>query len=400
MISKVQLVKGISLKMSSMQKIRRTIINRAPRLAKFLRRLKRVFVGQGVHYQASDLQADDQDPAALAVSGDKNVIPKFYPSARAKRPIGIFYDELSRGINPFSQIETCGVADVTDPVEHIADLFDKFNIVKVRRVYSPERSKLLNQHCIDFSGLQPGDFRDVFTKKKKWATGGAPVLHDDRFWPYVSDPKIAEIVQRVLGPDSFEFGSAVAAHYSARGLHRDYRPLVEGDDSPYSIKNPQKRIMRILHYCGVSGGALGYIPFSHNEIQFAEKSKLVDMNRPTEWFNRHRDVLTQARLKRNFVQADEIERHISWLNADPGDIILSNSAMLHCGEYLIGPRYLFVSTYAENNAETLVRAVAQSRTPKAQAYHKFMASHGFKGSLAVLEESKKPAKAKSAPIAD
>ncbi len=349
----------------------------------------------GISAKLSD-PSDVTSEAAIAASqpqtntaADAPRQPKIYPSARAKRPIGIFYDELSRGINPYSQIETCGVADVSNSIDHIVNLFNKYNIVKVRRVYSPKKSKELNQHCIDFSGLQPREFRDVFAKRKKWATGGAPVLNDDRFWPYVSDPKIAEIVQALLGKDSFEFGSAVAAHYSARGLHRDYRNLVESDASPYSVKDPQKRIIRILHYCGISGGALGYIPFSHNETQFTQQSKRVGVTKTTEWFNRHRDVLTQARLQRDFVEADEIERHVCWAYADPGDIIISNSAMLHCGEYLIGPRYFFVSTYAENNPETINIAAGQAKTEKSREYHAYMAKRGFDGSNAVLAEAER-----------
>ena len=90
---------------------------------------------------------------------------KFYPSSRAKRPIGIFYDELSRGVNPFSLIESAGIADVTDPIEKIADLFNRFGIVKVRRLYSPERSKLLGQHYSDVSGLRRRGLLEVFAKK-------------------------------------------------------------------------------------------------------------------------------------------------------------------------------------------------------------------------------------------
>ncbi len=323
--------------------------------------------------------------ARKAVAEAKAALAQVRPSARAQRPIGLYYDELSRGINPFSLYQTAGVADVTDSAEHIAGLFNTYGIVKVKRVYSQERSQLLNQHCISFSGLQPEDYVDVFNKQKKWGTGGSPVLKDSRFWPYVADPKIAEVVQLLLGKGCFEFGSAVAAHYSARGLHRDYRHLVEDETSDYSFRNPKKRIVRILHYCGVSGGALGYIPNSHDESRFQDLSRKVGITQPTEWFNRHRDVLTQARLKRDFVEADELERHICWANADPGDIIISNSAMLHCGEYLTGPRYFFVSTYAQNDPDNLRTAIAQTMQFKATKYHEHLLEHGFQGSADVLK---------------
>lgn len=360
--------------------LRRAAQRRSPRFDALVG-YARDHVRPAVRRVAQRLPARNRD----AVVEDRSAIPVQYPSARAQRPIGIFYDELSRGVNPFSLIESCGVADVTDSTEHIADLFDRFGIVKIRRVYSPQRSQSLNDLCVDFSGLAPLDFRDVFAKKRKWGTGGAPSLNDERFWPFVADPTIKRVIEALLGPDTFEFGSAVAAHYSARGLHRDYRMLVEDESSPYSFKQPRKRIVRILHYCGLNGGALGYVPFSHDEQKFVEQGRRIGLKRPTEWFDRHRDVLTQARLQRNFVEADEIERHICWAYADPGDIIVSNSAMLHCGEYLTGPRYFFVTTYAESDSGTLPIAVNNATTSKSREFYEFLESEGFLGSRDILD---------------
>ena len=325
-------------------------------------------------------------PAAKKPTPVAAPAPKVFASARAQRPIGIFYDELSRGINPFSEIETHSVADITDSPEHIADLFNRFGIVKLRRLYTPEKSRQLWENCIDFSGLEPLDYRAVFNKEKEWGTGGAPVLHDERFWPYVVEQRLKEVIQLLLGENTFEFGTAVAAHYSARGLHRDYRMLVE-EDTPYNVHNPEKRIVRVLHYCGLNGGALGFIPFSHDEKKFAEQSQRVGSTYDTAWFDRHRDVLTQARLQKNFVEADELERHVCWATADPGDVIISNSAMLHAGEYLTGPRYFFVSTYAESNEHTLPLAANHANMPKGREYHEFLLSQGFKGSADILAAS-------------
>lgn len=357
--------------MSVIARLKRSAAKRFPVLRQLSQRLK------------SSLNSTPEKLDSTTVRPQTDMV--VYPSARAARPIGIFYDELSRGLNPFALIDTAGVADITDPIETIVDSFNKFGIVKVRRVYSVERSRLLNQHCIDFSGLKPLDIRDVAAKKKKWSTGGAPVLNDERFWTYAADPFIQKLIPALLGPNAFEFGTAVAAHYSARGLHRDYRMLVEKDGSAYSIKDPKKRIVRILHYCSSAGGALGYIPFSHDERVFAQQSQRIGLKHPTEWFDRHREVLTNARLKKTFFEADEIERHVCWAHADPGDIIVSNSAMLHCGEYLTAPRYFFVSTYAESNAETLPLAASGAKTEMARRYYRYMADQGFSGGQTVLD---------------
>ncbi|OJI95370.1 hypothetical protein LY10_04227 [Planktotalea frisia] len=309
---------------------------------------------------------------------------KIYHSSRAKRRIGRVYDEFSRGRNPFSLIPTCGIADITDSVEKIRALFDEFGIVKIRRLYGEDQSQDLAKLCESFSGLSPEDYNDVFRGSKQWAKGGAPVLNDDRFWPYAGDRKLKKVLNKILGDNSFEFGSAVAVHYSARGLHRDYRPLVENDNSSYAFTNPQNRIVRVLHYCAGSGGSFGYIPFSHDQNKFAEACKKVGVTQDTVWFDQHRETLRQARISRDFVKADNIERHICWANADPGDVMVTNSAMLHCGEYLTGPRAFFVSSYADANDDTIKRAAAPIKTDLAIKYHEYMIKRGFKGSKKVL----------------
>ncbi|MBI1493430.1 hypothetical protein [Halocynthiibacter styelae] len=314
-----------------------------------------------------------------------DVNENFYPSSRAKRPIGHVYDEFSRGTNPFSLIQTCGIADVTDPIEKIVSLYNKYGIVKIRRLYSQEQSQELATNCENFSGLTTLDFNKVVKGEKKWAKGGAPVLHDDRFWPYAADKNLMKVLHGILGEKCFEFGSAVAVHYSARGLHRDYRPLVEDAKSDYSFMKPKKRIVRVLHYCADGGGAFGYIPFSHDQQKFTEATKRVGVKHDTAWFDEHRETVRQARTTKDFFAADNIERHISWAYADPGDVMVTNSAMLHCGEYLTGPRAFFVSSYAEANSDTVKRAAAPIKSDIGVNYHKFMLNCGFQGSQEVLD---------------
>jgi len=323
-------------------------------------------------------------PASASSGAGKDGKP-VYPSARAKRFTGFVYDEFARGINPFSQIQTCGVADITDPVEKIVALYNKFGIVKIRRLYSEEQSQELAAHCESFSGLTTRDFNKVYKGEKKWAKGGAPVLNDDRFWKYAADQNLRNVLHGILGENCFEFGSAVAVHYSARGLHRDYRPLVEDDKSDYAFMNPKKRIVRVLHYCDGGGGSFGYIPFSHDQQKFAQATKRVGIKHDTAWFDQHREVVRQTRDSKDFFAADNIERHICWANADPGDVMVTNSAMLHCGEYLTGPRAFFVSSYAEANADTVKRAAAPIKTPLGIEYHQYMLERGFNGSKDVLD---------------
>ncbi|MGN7750558.1 hypothetical protein [Sinorhizobium sp. 22678] len=316
----------------------------------------------------------------------------FIPSARAKRRLGTFFDEFSRGMNPFGLIPTFGVADANTPVAEIVRLFDKFNIVKVRGVYSAKESAELQRLCILASKLKPLDYLKIFKGEGRGFTGGSPVLNNKNFWPYAANKHVREIVQKILGKNATEFGSSVAAHYSARGIHRDYRQLCEKAGSAYHVSNPQKRIVRVLHYCAsenMQGGMLGVIPFSHDERLFAEQSKRVGNKRPIEWFDTHRDELAKLRTTKDFSVVDEIDRHIVWVATDPGDVLITNSAMLHCGEHMMSPRYFFVSTYTDVNSETLPMAAAQVKSETAKEYHRHLLSLGFGGSKALLKEVEK-----------
>jgi hypothetical protein len=314
------------------------------------------------------------------------------PSSRAQRRMGTYFDEFSRGMNPFGFIPTFGVADATNSPDEIAALFDKFGLVKVRGVYSPKESSELHKLCVEFSKLKPLDFRSVFSGASKGFTGGAPVLNDKRFWPFAANKHVRNAVQKIIGNHATEFGSSVAAHYSARGLHRDYRQLCEKEGSAYHVSNPQKRIVRVLHYCAsenMQGGMLGVIPFTHNEKKFAEQSMRVGLKRSIEWFDTHRAELTKLRQTKNFVPVDEIDRHIVWVATDPGDVLITNSAMLHCGEHMLSPRYFFVSSYTDVNHETLPMAAAQIKNETAKAYHRHLSDLGFGGSKTLLEEVEK-----------
>lgn len=326
--------------------------------------------------------------------GLSDVSASIVPSARAQRRMGVYADEFSRGMNPFGLIPTFGVADANTPVDEIARLFDKFNIVKVRGVYSAGESVALNNLCIQKSKLKPLDYLQIFNGNGKGFTGGSPALTDKRFWPYAANKHVREIVQKILGSNATEFGSSVAAHYSARGLHRDYRQLCEKEGSAYHVSNPLKRIVRVLHYCAgenMQGGTLGVIPFSHNEKVFAEQSKRVGNKRPIGWFDTHREELAKLRQTKDYSPVDEIDRHIVWVATDPGDVLITNSAMLHCGEHMLSPRYFFVSTYTDINSETLPMAAAQVTTDLAKDYHRHLLTLGFGGSkelLAAVERKK------------
>lgn len=309
------------------------------------------------------------------------------PSARAKRRLGTYFDEFSRGMSPFGLIPTFGVADANTPPSEIAALFKTFNVVKIRGVYPSDESAALHDLCVQHSGLKPLDYLKVFKGEKRGFTGGSPVLNDKRFWPYAANPVISKVVQQILGQNATEFGSSVAAHYSARGIHRDYRQLCEKDGSAYNINNPSKKIVRVLHYCApknMQGGMLGVIPYSHNAEEFKAASKRVGISKPLEWFDTHRDELAQLRKTKDFTTVDDIDRHLVWLATDPGDVLVTNSAMLHCGEHMMAPRYFFVSTYTDVNSETLPMALAPIKTQTGREYHEYLTTVGFGGSKKIL----------------
>jgi len=318
----------------------------------------------------------------------------FYPSARAQKPIGRSYDEFTRGINPFGLIANYAVLDASEPLEKIKEAFIKFGAVKIRGLYKTEKATKLYQQCVELSQLQPKDISLIYNKKKAPFTGGFPSVINDKFWEYAADERLSEIVQAILGNNCLEIGNSVAAHYTARGLHRDYRNLIEDSLSDYYFERPKKRIVRILHYCGpenMHGGTLGIIPFSHDGQLWKAQTKRIGLTKDMQWFYRHRELVGKLRFTKNFSETDDIERHIVWINADPGDIVISNSALLHCGEHMTMPRYFFVSTYAEANEEILSTTDKTAELSSKisgnvfKEYHEFLLSRGFHGSKVLLE---------------
>lgn len=318
----------------------------------------------------------------------------YYPSARAKRLIGRSYDEFTRGYNPFGLIANFAVLDADASLEEIKEAFLKYGAVKIRGIYSPEKTTRLHDECIKLSKLKPKDLSLVYQSKKSPFAGGFPSVKTNSFWEYAGDKRVAQIVQAILGQNSTEIGNSVAAHYTARGIHRDYRNLTEDPTSDYFFEKPEKRIIRILHYCApqhMHGGQLGIIPFSHDGKLWAEQTKRIGLKKDLEWFYRHRELVGKLRFSKDFSETDEIERHVVWINADPGDIVVTNSAILHCGEHITMPRYFFVSTYAEANEEILKTTDKTAelsfniKDNLFKEYHQFLVSRGFLGSNKLLK---------------
>lgn len=318
----------------------------------------------------------------------------FYRSARAQRPIGRSYDEFTRGYNPFGLLSNFAVLNADAPLEEIKDAFIKYGAVKIRGIYSPEKANDLYNKCITHSKLEPNDLRAVYQRKKKPFAGGFPSVKTNNFWEFAGDKRVAEIVQAILGQDSTEIGNSVAAHYTARGLHRDYRNLIENPASDYFFEKPEKRIIRILHYCApqhMHAGMLGIIPFSHDGRLWEQETKKIQLNKSLDWFYRHRELLADLRFSKDFFETDDIERHIVWIHTDPGDIVLTNSALLHSGEHITMPRYFFVSTYAEANEEILTTTDKTAELSfniegnLFKEYYEFLASRGFLGSNRLLK---------------
>lgn len=335
---------------------------------------------------------------------------KVFHSSRARRPIGFVFDELSRGLNPFSFIETAGLADVTDTPESIAEKFNRFGIVKVRRVNTPQQADNLYRYLQLKTELAPEDlkafiarkpifkespdnWRSVQTWEKKWLSewggGGFELVATSGLSKFLFSDSVKEIVFATIGRNIFEIAPSVTIHHSYRGLHRSHKPLLESVSSPYSPRSAKKQFVRVVQYVGPNGGSVGYVPFSHSESLFKTAAAQVGFERDLSWFEQHPEVLKRAKLTKNFMQADHMDMNISWLHADPGDIIIFNPAMYHCDNHLTGPKYSIVATFAEYNRFTLPLAsnLVKKDTAAAKAYFKSQSNNGFLGAENVYRQA-------------
>lgn len=315
--------------------------------------------------------------------------------APGKKFVGLL-DEYSRRLNPWRLVSTYGVADASD-LSEVRDLFRKFGIVVVRRAYNPQETADFYQIGKKFTGLEDLDVVHVARRTKKHYVGGSPAVVEPKFWPFVAHPTIKAIAREVYGAQPVvEFGTSMAAHYSARGLHRDFPTWFQDPSTSYNLVNGINTVLRILTYptrAGMPAGTFGFIPFSHRKDLFDKQAARCGIKRPFEWYDNHRQLTRLALDTGVGDEVEEMDSHIVWVHLDAGDILLLDARMQHGGDFIVGPRYLFVMSLGaeDTKSKTLLNTRwATQMQPHELAYYEFLNERGL-CSAQLLEDCRKAA---------
>lgn len=301
----------------------------------------------------------------------------------AKKFIG-YLDEYSQRPNPWLIVPTFGVVDANGDLSQLRSLYETYGVVKVRGLLEPRSTAQLLALMKEFTGLGDLDLAQVTTRKKQPFHGGTPAFRDARLWPIVTHPSIEKIVRLIYGPGPVtEIGTSFAAHYSARGLHRDFHTWSHPTEGSYNLTDDPNSVLRLLIYPnapGRPGGTFGFIPFTHRKVMFEKQAKRIGLLRPFEWYDTHREIAKKAQIDGASAEVDEMDAHIVWTHLDSGDGLLLDARIIHGGDFVIAPRYLFVSSFVREDDKAKALLTARWRAPLGpleRGYYEHLHAHGF-----------------------
>jgi hypothetical protein len=302
-----------------------------------------------------------------------------------------YFNEFGNGLNPWKMVPTHGVFDSSN-LTGLKKAFEHFGVVVVRRVYSPEETARFYAVQKEFCGIGDADIKRVIAGEIKPVVGGFPALNEPRFWPLIVNENTKRIVSEVFpGEKTTEFGTSAGAHYSARGLHRDFPQWYNLPKSGMHLNGHSDTSLRILIYPskpGVTAGTFGTVPFSHRRDLYEKYAKEVGATRPFEWYDAHRDLIKKAVATGDTAELDEMENNIDWVAADPGDVVLLDSRMQHSGDFITGPRYLFTTSFAKENEfilNTLRQRWSTGLKKHEIGYYEYLNSQGMASDHLVSE---------------
>ncbi|MDW9447213.1 hypothetical protein GOA58_05865 [Sinorhizobium meliloti] len=302
-----------------------------------------------------------------------------------------YFNEFGNGLNPWKMIATHAIFDSSD-LTGLKEAFEHFGLVVVRRVYDKEETQRFYELQKKFCGIGDEDIKRVVSGEIKPVVGGTPALTEPGFWPLIVNENTKRIVAEILpGVPATEFGTSAGAHYSARGLHRDFPQWYKMPKSGMSLERPSDTSLRILIYPskqGVTAGTFGAVPFSHRRDLYERYAKQLGIKHSFDWFEMHRDLIKKAVATGDTKELDEMESNIDWVAADPGDVVLLDSKMQHSGDFITGPRYLFTTSFAKENEfilNTLRQRWSTGMKPHEVGYYEYLHANGLASEQLVHE---------------
>ena len=213
--------------------------------------------------------------------------------------------------------------------EGLREAYRRDGFVVVRGLLEVEEAMALRQRLVEHSGVTDADFDDVGDGvPRKW-TSPAGVAQVPAFQHLLVDERLVGLAREVLGPEAvYLHHNDLHAGYSSPGWHRDnvHRTFGQGEDwdestTPYRCA----RIALYLQTHAESGFKFGLIPGSHRR-----ESRLVRWERRAPRFSTVRRMVMGQGLA--FARA-------RWIATEPGDVVIFDHRVLHCGGRTRGPKY-------------------------------------------------------------
>ena len=211
----------------------------------------------------------------------------------------------------------------------LRETYRRDGFVVVRGLLDMEEAMDLRRRLVEHSGVSDADFDDVEDGvPRKWTSPGG-VAKTPEFQHLLFDERLIELTREVLGPEAvYLHHNDLHAGYSSPGWHRDnvHRTFSKGDD--WSEEKAPYRCARIALYLQThaeSGFKFGLIPRSHQR-----ESRLVQWERRAPRFSTVRRLLMGQGLA--FARA-------RWIATEPGDVVIFDHRVLHCGGRTRGPKY-------------------------------------------------------------
>ena len=213
--------------------------------------------------------------------------------------------------------------------EGLREAYRRDGFVVVRGLLEVEEAMALRQQLVEHSGVTDADFDDVQDGvPRKW-TSPAGVAQVPAFQHLLVDERLVALSREVLGPEAvYLHHNDLHAGYSSPGWHRDnvHRTFGQGEDWDESATPYQcARIALYLQTHAESGFKFGLIPGSHRR-----ESRLVRWERQAPRFSTVRRMVMGQRLA--FARA-------RWIATEPGDVVIFDHRVLHCGGRTRGPKY-------------------------------------------------------------
>ncbi len=329
-------------------------------------------------------------------------------AAAPKRKYTGYLDEYSQRPNPWLIVATHGVVDAGGDLSQLRSLYETYGVVKVRGLLEPRSTAQLLGLMKEFTGLGDLDLANVVSRRKAPFHGGTPALKDPRLWPIVTHPNVERVIRQVYGSGPVtEIGTSFAAHYSARGLHRDFPTWSHPTEGSYNLTDDPNSVLRLLIYPnapGRPGGTFGFIPFTHRKTMFEKQAKRIGLLKPFEWYDTHREIARKAQADGEDAEVREMDAHIVWTHLDAGDGLLLDARIIHGGDFVIAPRYLFIASFVREDEKSKGLLSARWRAPlgpREREYYEHLHEHGFASQAVVAQARAAEAKlgVQGAPVA-